>query len=75
LPATRPGADPAGPLLDGVPDQPNPARAPLGHSAAAHFLFGFCLSCPGRDAAAEVVGWRTWAVTRGVMAWPGARDG
>jgi hypothetical protein len=63
-----------GPLTAGPSDQPNPARAPWGHSSAAHFLFGFCAQCKGRTWAAEVGAWREWAVLRGVMAMPGAAD-
>lgn len=47
-----------------------PQRAPWGHSQVAHRLFGFCAHCPDRDALAEVIAWRSWAVQRGVMAWP-----
>jgi hypothetical protein len=49
----------------------NPGQAPWGHSIAAHALFGGCCQCRNRSLEWEVVRWREWAVTRGVLGWPG----
>ncbi|GAA2657589.1 hypothetical protein [Nonomuraea recticatena] len=51
-------------MNDEPPAAPEPGDTlPLGHSESAHRLLGWCSHCPGRSAAAEVVAWRSWAIT------------
>lgn len=57
----RPPAGGAG-RRGGQPARPATA-APLGHSASAHQLLGWCSHCPTRSAAQEVTAWRGWANT------------
>lgn len=38
-----------------------PDRTPLGHTIAAHHLFGWCSHCKGRTVAEELGAWQVWA--------------
>jgi hypothetical protein len=60
---------PSGPELPDrpTPGQPNPGRAPWGHSISSHALFDGCCQCPDRTLEWEIIRWREWATRQGVQ--------